>query len=214
MGLMTMYDAFQNATSNNKQFTHFTIDDVDFAANLFVPLKFCQPFRLTGNGEGIQISAINAGNVLGGTIWRISRESDEVVYAVDFNHKIERHLDRSHIETIFRPSLLITDCLNFDLQHQPRSKRDAELIKSVMACLVGGGDVLLPVDAAGRSLELLLLLHSHWKINALVGRFSLVFLAHTARHSIDFANSMLEWTNGRCQKEFDASKRSPFDFEF
>lgn len=34
-----------------------------------------------------------AGHMIGGAIWRISKMGDEeIVYAVDFNHRKERHL--------------------------------------------------------------------------------------------------------------------------
>lgn len=33
----------------------------------------------------------NAGHSLGGTIWRISKDQEEFVYAVDYNHKSEKY---------------------------------------------------------------------------------------------------------------------------
>lgn len=214
MGLMVLYDAFQSMKERRPDFSLFSIEDVDYAFNLFSPLKFYEKFRLQGNWDGITITPVNAGNVLGGTIWKISKESDDIYYCVDFNHKVERHLAGSHIEIISRPSMLIADCINFDKRHNIRIERDADLIKSVTSCLLKGGECLIPVDSAGRCLEILLVLHSHWKLNNLVKRFSLVFLSHTAKHTIDFANTFVEWTSESCQKNFNKNKRKPFDFEF
>lgn len=196
---------------------------------------------------------MNAGHVMGGTLWKVSREADDVVFCGDLNHKFERHLSASHVEAVLRPSLAVADCLNFDVRHAPRADRDVALLsfififcvlevfavfskfllfsnfysdlqfiyfvtppiqESVMKCLNAGGDVLLPTDAGGRCLELLLVLHTHWRLNGLVEAFSLAFLSHTAKHTLEYANSMLEWMSEKCQKEFDRTKRSPFDFEF
>lgn len=38
--------------------------------------------------------------MLGGAVWQIKRETDEIVYAVDYNHKSERHLSPSMLETM------------------------------------------------------------------------------------------------------------------
>ena len=44
--------------------------------------------------NGIQFTPIAAGHMIGGAIWKISKQGDEeIVYAVDFNHKKERHLN-------------------------------------------------------------------------------------------------------------------------
>lgn len=44
--------------------------------------------------NGLQITPFPAGHHIGGAIWRITKMGDEeIVYAVDFNHKKERHLN-------------------------------------------------------------------------------------------------------------------------
>lgn len=55
-----------------------------------------------------------AGHMIGGTVWKILKDGEEdIIYAVDFNHKKEQHLNGCDIERIYRPSLLITDARNF-----------------------------------------------------------------------------------------------------
>lgn len=47
-------------------------------------------FLLTGKGHGLSITPLPAGHMIGGTIWKIVKDGEEeVVYAVDFNHKRE-----------------------------------------------------------------------------------------------------------------------------
>ena len=43
-----------------------------------------------GKGEGMTITPYAAGHLLGGTIWKITKDTEEIIYAVDFNHRKER----------------------------------------------------------------------------------------------------------------------------
>lgn len=52
-------------------------------------MYFCLP--VIGKGHGLQITPLPAGHMLGGTIWKIIKDGEEeIVYAVDYNHKKER----------------------------------------------------------------------------------------------------------------------------
>lgn len=44
-----------------------------------------------GKGEGIVISPHVAGHLLGGTVWKITKDGEDVIYAVDFNHRKEKY---------------------------------------------------------------------------------------------------------------------------
>ena len=90
MGQMFMYDLHQSR-SNSEDFTLFTLDHIDAAFDLFVQLKYDQSIQLEGNGQGLTITPLPAGHMIGGAIWKISKEGEEeIVYAVDYNHKKER----------------------------------------------------------------------------------------------------------------------------
>lgn len=62
-----------------------------------------------------------------------------------------------------RPALLIADAACAAIAPLERARREAALLDALLAALRGGGNALLPVDAAGRVLELLLLLDAHWE---------------------------------------------------
>ena len=57
---------------------------------------------------GIVVTAFPAGHLIGGTVWKITKDTEEIVYAVDYNHRRERHLVGTPLDTILRPTLLIT----------------------------------------------------------------------------------------------------------
>ena len=51
----------------------------------------------------------------------------------------------------------------------------------------------MPVDTAGRALELLLVLEAHWRQNRRLARFPIVLLHHMAFTTLEFARSEIEW---------------------
>jgi len=54
-------------------------------------LKYSQTISLKGKGQGLQITPLPGGHVIGGTIWKILKEGEEeIIYAVDYNHHKER----------------------------------------------------------------------------------------------------------------------------
>jgi cleavage and polyadenylation specificity factor subunit 2 len=75
---------------------------------------------------------------------------------------------------------------------------------------MSGGNVLLPVDSAGRVLELLLLLHTYFETTRLSPSYSLVFLSHESSRTVDFARQLIEWLSEACQRHFDIQRDSPF----
>ena len=50
------------------------------------------PLTHDGIGTGIQISAYPAGHMIGGSVWQITKDDEDIIYAVDYNHRRERHL--------------------------------------------------------------------------------------------------------------------------
>jgi cleavage and polyadenylation specificity factor subunit 2 len=170
MGQMYMYDHYLSrlAVSN---FDLFNLDDVDSAFVNSIQLKYSQHQALSGKGEGIVITPYASGHLLGGTIWKISKDTEEIIYAVDFNHRKERHLNGTVLETFVRPAVLITDAFNALNNQAPRRQRDQEFVDMIMKVLRADGNVLLPVESAGRVLELILHLES-------VCAYLLMYLRH------------------------------------
>ena len=85
-----------------------------------------------------------------------------------------------------------------------------KLLDSVMAALRNDGSILMPVDTAGRVLEVMLLLEKHWAVNRL--SYPLALLSPVAYNTLEFAKSQLEWMNEQVAREFENSrdKDNPF----
>lgn len=112
-----------------EDFDLFTLDDVDAAFDKIVQLKYNQSISMKGKGYGVTLTPLPAGHMIGGTIWKIVKVGEEdIIYAVDFNHKKERHLNGCELERLQRPSLLITDAFNATYQQARRRTRDEKLM--------------------------------------------------------------------------------------
>ena len=164
MGEMFLYDLYQSRR-NMEDFDLFTLDDVDKTFKIITDLRYNETYKFTGKGAGLAITALEAGHLIGGAMWRIVKEGEEdIIYAVDVNPKREKHLRGAlkSIETISRPSLLITDAYNAEYKSISLKDRHALLAETITDTLRGGGNCLICVDTAGRVLELALLLESVW----------------------------------------------------
>lgn len=213
MGQMFAYDLYQSK-HNYENFTLFTLDDVDSAFDRVTQVKYNQTITLQGRGEGMTITPLPAGHMLGGTIWKIVKDGGEdFVYAPDVNHKKERHLNGCSMDKISRPSLLITDCINANNVPDRRKKRDDILLASLLEVLRGTGNVMVCADTAGRMLELSLMLDQMWRADTGLQAYSICILNSFIYNIIEFAKSMIEWMSDKMARTFEGQRNNPFSFK-
>ncbi|RHY26825.1 hypothetical protein DYB32_007250 [Aphanomyces invadans] len=79
MGEIVLYEAYQARTKDDLEFNLFTLDHVDQVLETFIQLKYSQKLKLSGEGEGIYITPHAAGHLIGGSIWSIAKETDEIL---------------------------------------------------------------------------------------------------------------------------------------
>ncbi|CAH8452617.1 unnamed protein product [Schistosoma intercalatum] len=212
MGQMFLYDFFQSRHAS-ENFSHYTLDDVDLAFDHVHQVKYQQTISLHGRGHGLCITPLPSGHTLGGTIWKLVKEDTSIVYALDFNHKKERHLNGATFDACIRPHLLIMDGSN-TLYTQPRRKdRDENLRQTILKSLRRGGNVLIAVDTAGRCLEVAHFLEQCW-LNQESGlmAYGLAMLNYVALNVVDFAKSMVEWMSEKVMRSFEDQRSNPFHF--
>lgn len=217
MGQMFMTDLLLSRL-NYQEFDLFSQEDIKkaFENDKIVHLNFNQTFHLEGQGSGLSITPLAAGHMIGGTIWKIVKDSEEdIIYAVDYNHKKERHLNGCVLDTITRPSLLITDAYNA-LNHQGRMKeRDQKFLSTILETLRGGGNILIACDTAGRVLEVAYMLDHIWRNKDTgLSAYSLALVSNVATKVIDITMSTIEWMSDNILREFDSSRDNPFKFKY
>ena len=213
MGQMFLYDLYQSR-HNMEDFDLFSLEEVDRTFEMITQLKYNQTHKLTGKGAGLAVTPVAAGHMIGGSMWRIVKEGEEdIVYAVDVNHKRERHLNGADVEKISRPSLLIKDAYNASYHQGRRKTRDEQLMTLILQTLRGGGNVLVCIDTAGRVLELAHMVESLWqnKDSGLM-TYSLALLNYVSYNVVEFAKSQIEWMSEKLMHNFEGKRNNPFTF--
>ncbi|KAJ3122710.1 cleavage and polyadenylation specificity factor subunit 2 [Physocladia obscura] len=206
-----------------RDFALYNTEDINAAFENITALRYSQPHNLGGKGKGITVTAFQAGHSLGGTIWKIKTSTDEIIYAVDYNHQMERHLGRTvlNAKELERPSLLITDAYNAQYNFLPsqekRPLRDSAFFDNISATLFSGGNVLIPVTSTTRALELTFLLEDFWtKSVECSQKFPIIyFLSPQSSRIIHAAKRTLEWMGTGIAKLLTMQDRKvPFDFTY
>jgi cleavage and polyadenylation specificity factor subunit 2 len=117
-------------------------------------------------------------------------------------------LNGTVLESFVRPTVLITDAYNA-LNNQPsRRQRDQEFFDMILKVLRGDGNVLLPVETAGRVLELILCLDQHWVHHHLT--YPIAFLTNVTTSTVDYVKSFLEWMSDSIAKSFEHTRDNAF----
>lgn len=211
MGQMFIYDMVYSHL-DVEEFEHYSLDDVDMAFEKVEQVKYNQTVVLKGD-SGVHFTAMPAGHMIGGSIWRICRiTGEDIIYCVDFNHKKERHLQGCSFDNFNRPHLLITGAHHISLPQIKRKDRDEQLVTKILRTVRQKGDCMIVIDTAGRVLELAHLLDQLWSnADAGLSTYNLVMMSHVASSVVQFAKSQLEWMNEKLFKYDSSSARyNPF----
>lgn len=90
----------------------------------------------------MSVTAFAAGHLVGGAIWQLlTRDEEQVVYAVHWNHRKDRHLRRADLDGRFsRPALLITDACSAEARPIDTAARDQEFLRTITRTLQADGE--------------------------------------------------------------------------
>ena len=99
----------------------------------------------------MSLTAFAAGHMVGGAVWQVlTREGEQLVYAVHWNHRRDRHLRRADLGGRFsRPALLITDACSALKPPLDTACRDQELASRLLATLRADGGALAWIFMSG-----------------------------------------------------------------
>jgi cleavage and polyadenylation specificity factor subunit 2 len=208
---------------------------IKYSQNVFVPNTTITTTSTTNTTQQqqptLRITAQRAGHVVGAAFFIIQRLQDETSIVVTSTYQIgkELHLDSSTLVKYgVTPDVLITQPGGPAMTYLSRlygsntkkkkpllptpvaSQAERTLIETVLAVLRREGNVLLPVDASGRVLEVLLLLSQQWDRQRLAGAYNLCWVGPMTQNTIDFARSQLEWMAAPLGAQFDSQRGHPF----
>lgn len=221
MSQMTLYDCHlnNNMVQAADELTYFSLDDIDHCFRNAVTVKYnqvsCRDHPDGREGE-LFVCAYPAGRTLGGTSWSIRCGSTEVIYVMDMNLRRETLLDGACLELPLAPALLIVGGAIVEKnsngnsgQRRKKDRTDDSLLSQIIDTVRSDGNVLIPSDSVGRTLELLLILNKYWGENSL-GMYHLIFLSPMACNVIEFARCQLEWMSDTLCEDFYLGKQNPF----
>ena len=191
------------------------------------------------NTHTTTVTAHRAGHVVGGAFFNLKRLQDEttvVLTTSTYHIARELHLDSSTLlKHAMTPDVLVTrpgggpalrraKALAAHHHQQKQQQRAAalppvlvtqaenNLTEAILAVLRRDGNVLLPVDASGRVLELILLLQRTWEKQRLQGTYNLCWLGPMVHNTREFACCQLEWMASSLGHEFDAGIKAHHPF--
>jgi cleavage and polyadenylation specificity factor subunit 2 len=192
-----------------------TLFDVEAAFDNVLPLKYSQSTHLQDKLDGFTITPYNAGHTLGGTLWKIQRDQESILYAVDWNHSRDSHLNGAFLQSngkildaLTKPSIMICGS---KISERPATlkRRKESLFVNIKETIRRGGSVLIPTSSGARVLELCHILDSFWEDNKISA--PLVYFSHLGYRTLSYASSMLEWMSSAVIDEWEVHNNSPFD---
>lgn len=226
MGQMTMYDQHAAICMDGGK-PAFSLQDVDDVFCAITAIKYSHPQPVSPEGQeqqtSLTITAHRAGHSVGASFYVLQRLQDDtkVVLTATYHIAKELHLDSSTLlQEGTTPDVLVTrpggTALRafHSLTKKPPGKKTAplppmlvtqvqrSLTETVLSVLRREGNVLMPVDAASRALELILLLNQHWERHRLRSAYHLVWLGPMVPNTVEFARSQLEWMSGSLGQAF------------
>jgi cleavage and polyadenylation specificity factor subunit 2 len=229
MGQMTLYD-YHASISLDGGTPPFSLEQLDEAFASLLTLKYSQSITVQDPltlKRALSITAHRAGHVVGCAFYVITRLQDETNIVITSTYHVakELHLDSS---TLLKhgatPDVLITrpggpamgllSKLYGDtkpmLPTPVVTQTEKTLVETILAVLRRDGNVLMPVDASGRVLELVLFLSQHWDRHRFAGAYNLCWVGPMTRNTLDYARSQLEWMAAPLGSQFDSQRGHPY----
>ena len=219
MGQMSLYDYHANACLDGDS-PPYSLNDMDRAFGQLQTIKYSQEILLPSTQQPrLSITAHHAGHVVGAAFFVLKRILDETIVVVTATYHIakELHLDSSTLlKYATTPDVLITSpggpafpilsqlYTDKKLTSPLVSQAEKQVVEHILSVLRRDGNLLLPVDASGRVLELVLLLSQHWDRHRLHGAYNLVWLGPMVQNTLEFCQSQLEWMSTKLGNQFDS----------
>ncbi len=183
----------------------YTEEDLEKCYNKIIPVDYHQQFEI----NGIKVTALNAGHVLGAAMFLIEIENSKLLYTGDFSREEDRHLKAAESPGC-KLDALITESTYGVQCHLPRIEREQRFTSIISSIVERGGRCLLPVFALGRAQELLLILEDHWEMNRSLQGIPIYYVSALARRCMTVYQAYVNMMNERIQKI--SLQRNPFEF--
>lgn len=203
LGSLVIYDSYLNI-KDEEDFKEFNANDIDEAFQKVNRMTYQQSEQL--DGKNITITPHNAGNTLGGTVWRITKGQNEVIYSVSVGDH-SKYLSNFAVEQGWHPTLWILDARGPD-RHLPGN--ETQVFRTIRNKIAEGKCVIFPTDGVSGSLEVILTITDFWKKNKL--ETPIFFVSHSSTAVLKNSQSLSNYLSHELQEKINSENQYPFDF--
>lgn len=180
----------------------YELDEIDECFNKTSPIKYSQAIEL----GALRISAHNSGHSIGGCLWQIFKDNENVVIAYDINHRKENHVDGLELNNIKKSFLFLMNCDFVGERPISRKNRDLEFVNSLS---INSKGKIIVICSFCRYLEICSLLDEF--LDRKNKKCTLLSFSSTVLY--ENLKIMLEWAGDIALKKFTNSKVNPFSFK-
>ena len=223
IAVICMEDMYENWLEGAESCV-FDRDDIERVANNFQKLTYNQS-GIISNDRGVDIAVTpylfffliihsrRSGHSIGGSIWNIMTDADTLVYSMHINTISDNHLYGADYKIDRKITMLLTNICEDNIRKKDSRQEEIAKFEKFRHLIVSTlqdlhGNVLIPVDTAGRCLEVLLLLERLWEEKQL-DYFKVYFLTKRNDSFLKYvrSNSNLLYSNPRNVRD----EREAFD---
>lgn len=134
----------------------YTEDDLDvFKYCKFQKVLWRKPIQIC---DGVKAAWIPAGHILGAAMIYIESKDESILITGDVSYSNQLTIPGMKIPSWIKPDVMVMESTYGDRRHEDRKEQEKLLLSDITRIIQGGGKVLLPAFAIGRSQELILIL--------------------------------------------------------
>lgn len=167
-------------------------------------VKYMQPISF----KNLVFTAHNSGNTIGGTIWDIKIGCENLIIALDINHKRENHIDGADIKLFNKNNIILTNCNYMNSPCLERKKRDEIILDAVKENLKSKGKVIILTPYC-RLLELGLILNG----SKFLEKMKISVVSHLAKKFSEQTAMLIEFSGENAIENLCKTKDNPFLFD-
>mmetsp|Transcript_14155 Transcript_14155/g.20910 ORF Transcript_14155/g.20910 Transcript_14155/m.20910 type:complete len:730 (-) Transcript_14155:23-2212(-) len=168
-------------------------------------------YHQTVTVKGLTFYALNAGHVLGASMYWLEIGGRSLLYTGDYSMEDDRHLMAAEIPPK-RPDVLMVESTYGVQVHASTKERESRFTGTIERVVTRGGRCLIPVFALGRAQELLLILDEYWQANPHLQKIPIYYASKMASRALRVYQTYANMMNARIRAQMDVS--NPFNFNF
>ncbi|EPR78362.1 Cleavage and polyadenylation specificity factor [Spraguea lophii 42_110] len=186
--------------------TSYTEQEIESSFDKIITLKYSQRINLDNN---IEVVGYNSGCSLGGTVWKITKNTEQILIGFNLNHRRENHLDGFDYEELKNINFTVLDSVYANKTHVLRKNRDKILV-DIANKQVQNDKKCLIITKYSRIIEILSVLAGNPNVNFKENKIGVI--GKNIKKFHETIKTHLEFTGEVIMEKFSKTKENPFLF--